>query len=108
MRNTELSDKEKELLAVSRDGNGRFYNAGFNGETFKAFPNFTSETTADEELQMVSDYIDKVCDENGWGSPSPQAREVMKLLNMAFIASYREGLAARSLLKECSSKKESA
>jgi hypothetical protein len=99
--------EDNEILAVLRNGKNAFYEAGLNGETFEAFPNLTTETTAEEELQMINNNVDKFCAEHGNISDA-NFKKAAQLINKIFISSYREGLAARSLSKECPAKEESA
>ncbi len=98
---------DNEFLTELKKGENRFYDAGLNGETFEAFPNLTADTTAEEELQMIDNNIDKFRAENGNISDA-NFRKALQLMNKIFISNYRDGIAARNLSKESSPEKESA
>ena len=85
---SEMSQREKE-----------FYDAGLNGKNLTLLPNFTADATAEEELKMINNLIDKICEEREY-IPELGLRKAMQLLIKICIASYRDGLSARSSSKE--------
>lgn len=105
MKKVKLSPRDKELLSVIRQREKQFYDIGFSGKALKIFPDLTEKTTEEEELQMIECWIDKYCEIDGQGTPSPELRKAMQILDKICIASYRDGLLAKALSEENSTKR---
>jgi len=84
-----------EFSTLFQEVENRFYEAGFSGKAYPAFPKLTLKTTAEDIFQvLISDFDNRFCTQKD-DITDNNLIKLFRLSSEAFINSYRKGLLKR-------------